>query len=139
MTAVVPDQASRRPHPGFTLMEALMASAILFAAVLAVISAIMTGQEEAIEAQRRMQAALVADDLMGELATMTSNEAMAFPGTTPAGPFLARTITSVVNEDLPGVGVRVRGVHVHIDIVPSLTELSNVLAQADLFIPDPQP
>ena len=116
-----------------------MASAILFAAVLAVISAIMTGQEEAIEAQRRMQAALVADDLMGVLATMTANEAMAFAEMTPAGPFLARTITSVENKDVPGMGVRVRGTRVLVDIVPSLAELSNILAEADLFIPDPQP
>ncbi len=121
------------------MMEALLASAILFASVLAVISAIMTGQEEAIDAQRRMQAALAADELMGQIATMDYDSLDGIVPTQPAGSFLALTSTNIVGEDLPSLGIRVHGTHVHVDIVPSLAEAFNVLAEADLFIPEPQP
>lgn len=50
-------------------MESLMASAMLFAGVLAVITAIMGGQQSAFEAQRRMEAALIVEELMGEIST----------------------------------------------------------------------
>ncbi len=120
-------------------MEALMASAILFASVLAVISAIMAGQEEAIEAQRRMQAALAADDLMGQIATMDSAALDGLGSSQPAGSFLANISTATLNEDLPDLDIRVHGTHVHVQIVPSMAELGVVLAEADLFIPDPQP
>ncbi len=120
-------------------MEALIASAILFASVLAVISAIMTGQGETIEAQRRMQAALAADDLMGQIATMDSDDLDGIGPTQPAGSFLAIISSNTLDEDLPGLGIRVHGTHVHVEIVPSIAQLGVVLAQADLFIPDPQP
>ncbi len=116
-----------------------MASAILFAAVLAVISAIMTGQQEAIDAQRRMQAAMAADDLMGKIATMAYNDLIGFAPIQPAGSFLALTSSHVVDKDVPGLGIRVHGRRMHVDIVPSLAEASNVLAEVDLFIPEPQP
>ncbi len=139
MTVVPPDRVSRPSHPGFTLMEALMASAILFAGVLAVISAIMTGQEEAFDAQRRMQAALATDDLMGRIATMAYDDLIGLSPMQAAGPFLAMTSSAVVDEELPNLDIRVRGIHVHVEIVPSLPEASNVLAEADLFIPAPPP
>ena len=116
-----------------------MASAILFASVLAVISAIMAGQQEAIDAQRRMQAALAADDLMGKIATTAYNDLIGIAPMQPAGSFLALTNSNVVNEDPPGLGIRVHGTHVHVEIVPSMAELGVILAEADLFIPDPQP
>ncbi|MHC5048179.1 MAG: type IV pilus modification PilV family protein [Planctomycetota bacterium] len=46
-------------------MEALIASAILFAGVLAVISAITSGQQKAFEAEQQVMATLAAEELMG--------------------------------------------------------------------------
>ncbi len=71
---------ARRLRRGFTLMESLMASAMLFAGVLAVITAIMGGQKTAFEAQRRMEAALIAEELMGEISTRDYGNLASLPG-----------------------------------------------------------
>jgi Tfp pilus assembly protein PilV len=52
---------------GFTLMEALMASGILLAVVIAVTSAITAGQQNAYEAHQRIAATLATEDLLGRL------------------------------------------------------------------------
>ena len=104
-------------------MEALMASAILFAGVLAVITAIMGGQNKALEAHRRIDAALAADDLMGLLAAMDTETLPLLPAILPAGPldeFEAKLTLTTVDYDLPGLGVIVRGTHLHLRIPPGL-------------------
>ncbi len=116
-----------------------MASAMLFAGVLAVITAIMGGQKRALEAQRRMEAALVAEELMGQAATLPYNDLNSIIAMEAVGPFYALTTRDVLNEDLPGLGVRVKGTLVHVKIVPSLAELGVTLAEAKLYIPEPQP
>ncbi len=130
---------ARRLRRGFTLMESLMASAMLFAGVLAVITAIMGGQKMAFEAQRRMEAALIAEELMGEISTMDYGNLASLPGSEPAGPFYAVTEKDILDEDLPGLGVRIRGTRIHVRIVPSLAEIGVTLAEAKLYIPEPQP
>ena len=119
-------------------MEALMASAILFAGVLTVITAIMGGQKKALEAHRQMDAALAAEELMGQLAAMDSATLFGLPDLLPAGPFEAEL--TVVTEDhvLPGLGVRIRGTHLHIR-VPPLGTTNPLLAELDFFIPEPPP
>ncbi|MHC4219430.1 MAG: prepilin-type N-terminal cleavage/methylation domain-containing protein, partial [Planctomycetota bacterium] len=47
MVGVRTSQIPPRARQGFTLLESMIASAILFAGVLAVISAIMSGQKKA--------------------------------------------------------------------------------------------
>ncbi|TDJ38502.1 MAG: hypothetical protein E2O54_12875 [Gammaproteobacteria bacterium] len=116
-----------------------MASAMLFAGVLAVITAIMGGQKRAFEAQRRMEAALIAEERMGQVAVMAYGDLYTVNPMEPVGPFYALTTNQLVDEDLPGLGVRVRGTQVHVTIVPSLSEIGVTLAEAKLFIPEPQP
>ncbi|MCH7797620.1 MAG: hypothetical protein IID28_04125 [Planctomycetes bacterium] len=121
-------------------MEALMASAILFAGVLAVITAIMGGQHKALEAHRRMDAALAGEELMWQLAAMDTGTLLALPAILPAGPldeFDAELTLEPVDHDLPGPGVIVRGTHVHIRIPPAFTG-DPLLVELDLFIPEPQ-
>jgi len=120
-------------------MESVMASAMLFAGVLAVITAIMGGQKRAFEAQRRMEAALLAEELMGDISTMSYSSLASVNALAPAGPFYALTTRQVFDEDLPGLGVRIRGTRMHIRIVPSTAEIGVTLAEAKLYIPEPQP
>ncbi len=118
-------------------MEALMASAILFAGVLAVITAIMGGQKKALEAHRQIDAALATEELMGQLATLHAADLLTLPPSIAAGPFQAQIDTQTMDHDLPGLGIRVRGTHVHIRIPPTFTG-DPLLAELDLFIPEPQ-
>ncbi|MHC5016090.1 MAG: type IV pilus modification PilV family protein [Planctomycetota bacterium] len=93
-------------------MEALIASAILFAGVLAVISAITSGQQKAFEAEQQVMATLAAEELMG----ITFND---------------------IDEDLFDLGVVVRGKTVNVEIYPSMTDMRLILELAH-FIPKPQ-
>ena len=130
---------ARRLRRGFTLMESLMASAMLFAGVLAVITAIMGGQKRALEAQRRMEAALIVEELMGDIAVMDyADLGLLLAPMQTAGPFLALTTQQPVDENLPGLGVRVRGTQVQVRIVPSIAKIGVILAEANLYIPEPQ-
>jgi len=118
-------------------MEALMASAILFAGVLAVITAIMGGQQKALEAHRRIDAALAADELMGQLATLDESMLLQLQqDTISAGAFEAELTVSTEDHDLPGLGIIVRGTQLHIRIPPTFTG-DPLLAELDLFIPEP--
>ncbi len=115
-----------------------MASAILFAGVLAVITALMGGQKQAIEAHRQMDAALAADELMGQLAAMDYSTLIFIPSLLTAGPFDAEVTLTTENHDLPGLAVRVRGTQLHIRI-PPISSSDPLLAELTLFIPEPQP
>lgn len=80
---------SRSGHPvpfrsGFTLLEALVASVILGASVLAVISAMSTAQTLALEGQKRVLGAMACNDLMIELSTLPYSELKAQQGATNA-------------------------------------------------------
>ena len=55
---------------GFTLLESLMAAALMSMVVLAVASGITTAQQVSYEGQKRILASMVADDLMLELSTV---------------------------------------------------------------------
>ena len=60
----------RRQCRGFTLLESLFAATVLGVVVIAVISAISTAQKISFEGQKRLLAAMAADDLMIKLATL---------------------------------------------------------------------
>lgn len=115
-----------------------MASAILFAGVLAVISALMGGQRQALEAHRQMDAALAAEELMGQLASLDALTLSLLPDLMPAGPFQAELVRAPEDHDLPGLGIRVRGTRLQIRIPPSDSD-DPLLAELTLFIPEPQP
>lgn len=59
---------------GFSLIESLVASAILGVVVLAVAAAMSSAQTMAFEGQKRLLAAMAADDLMVELATLSYDD-----------------------------------------------------------------
>lgn len=128
-----------RTDRGFTLMEALMASAILFAGVLAVISAITAGQKKAFEAEQQVKATLAAEELLGAIVTDDYDQLEAhWTGVKPAGDFYAVILFSYPNVNLSDLGVIVAGKSANISIWPSLTD-SRTIVELDHFIPEPQP
>lgn len=60
-----------RTRCGFTLLEAMMATLILFVIVMSVTAAVTAGQQHAYEAHQRIAGTLAAEDLMGRLANVT--------------------------------------------------------------------
>ncbi|MEE8458960.1 MAG: hypothetical protein V3S08_03755, partial [Phycisphaerales bacterium] len=81
-----------------------------------------------------MEAALIAEELMGQIAASEyADLGVAFPPQT-VGQFLITRFTQQRSEDLPGLGVRVLGTQVRVTVLHSGT----VLAEAELFIPEPQ-
>ena len=130
---------ARRLRRGFTLMESLMASAMLFAGVLAVITAIMGGQKRAFEAQRRMEAALIAEEVMGDIAMMDYTALNSIPTFQSVGSFVAYTTLTIVDENLTCMGVLIKGTQVHVAIIVSMSQLASPLAEFDIYIPEPQP
>ena len=123
-------------HRGFTLMEALMAAAILLAGVLAVFSAISVGQEQALQTQQRMVATFAADELMGRI--MRDDYGLLednWVGFHPAGEFLASVGITDTTENLPG-GLQIRGRLVSIQVLVSLAD-PTVLSDLSLFIAEP--
>ncbi len=112
-----------------------MASAILLAGVLAVAVAMVGGAKTSMEARLRMEAALVAEELMGQIAAMDYGEVASLPPVQIIGSLVAHVSKVVRPEDLSGLGVRVRGTLVGVR-VETITE--EILAEAELFIPEPQ-
>lgn len=127
----------------------MVASALLGLVVMAVISAVSTAQQLSFEGQKRILAAMAADDLMSELVTLPYAELRAkdalreAPGTmktldgTPYPPtFWALGRIVSVREQLitdTGLGVTVRGLRV----VVSADDEFATLATVETFIPEP--
>jgi Tfp pilus assembly protein PilV len=126
-----------RSRRSFTLMEALIASAILFAGVLAVISAIMSGQQKAFEAEQQVLATLAAEELMGEVISGSYADLDDLPMFQPLGDKYALIFVTPTTEELPDLDVWVTGSTVQIQIVPSMTDL-RPLVELLHFIPEPQ-
>lgn len=140
-------------HPrrlrAFTLLEALTAVTILGVVVLAVTAAITASQKVAFEGQKRILAAMSADDLMSELLTLSYDDLRARDATVqPIGAMttldgeqypdafwaLGRTIsvqTVILHEE--SLDVSVSGVLVRIVV----TDGSATLAEAEVFVPEP--
>lgn len=127
-------------------MEALMAAAILFAGMLAVMSAIMTGQQKVFEAQLQLQATVLAEDKMQDivkldyLAIDSSYDEFQWQGKT------VRQRVDVLNrlQALPGLEVQVMGKDVTVTIyllvervANPITEEWRTIAELKAFIPAP--
>jgi type II secretory pathway pseudopilin PulG len=126
-----------RVRRGFTLMESLIASAILFAGVLAVISAIMAGQRKAFEAEQQVMATLAAEELMGAIiADEYVNLAANWGGLKAAGEFLAIVTIQSAEEDLSSLGVLVDGKNVEVKVFPGMTD-TRIIVELNHFIPGP--
>jgi hypothetical protein len=118
-------------------MESLIASAILFAGVLAVISAITSGQKKAFEAEQQVVATLAAEELMGEIIQLPYGDLITLPPFQPAGDKVAFINVSQSDQVLPGLDILVHGRTVTVQIIPSLSDL-RPLVELSHFIPEPQ-
>jgi hypothetical protein len=118
-------------------MESLIASAILFAGVLVVISAIMAGQRKAFEAEQQVMATLAAEELMGAIiADEYVNLAANWGGLKAAGEFLAIVTIQSAEEDLSSLGVLVDGKNVEVKVFPGMTD-TRIIVELNHFIPGP--
>ena len=140
-----------RMHRAFTLIEALMASAILLTIVVTVTNAISAGQQHSYEAQLRIVGTLAADELLGRIA---SDDYAALPTwngyieaagamTDMAGGPLPESFAMVGRKSLvastmvniASLDVRVRGYTI---TVKSFDAKGRVLSEVSRFIPEPQ-
>ncbi len=136
---------------GFTLLEALCATAILAGVVLSVLAAVTAGQQNAFEAQERIAGSLAAEELLGRLVAMPYDDLVSWQGyreepgsmTTGAGAAMDGAFASVGRkvsittslELMPDVNVRVRGRTVQVE---AFDRNDRVLADLRVFIPEPQ-
>lgn len=149
MRSTRPIHPSSRTRRGFTLLEALFASVVLGISVLAVISAITTAQQIAFDGQKRVLAAIAANDYLAELTTIPYSE-LPFHDNTfhPIGEMttldgaqypesfwaLSRSVT-VTNTTLydPEFGAAIDGLQLVVTCDDELHEY----ARLERFIPDP--
>ncbi|MEO1128792.1 MAG: prepilin-type N-terminal cleavage/methylation domain-containing protein [Planctomycetota bacterium] len=139
----------RHNQTGFTLLEALLASVLLGAVMMAIASAMSASNKAAFEGQKRILAGLAAGDLMGEIATLPYDDARALDGTVqdvgemqtldgvnyPALYWsIGRTVSvatdSITDETL---GVTIDG----ITITVTANDASAELARVELFVAEP--
>lgn len=139
-------------YRAFTLLEALMASAILFAVVMAVTSAVTAGQQHAYDAHQRIAGALAAEALIGRITVGNYDSLLAWNGyTEPVG-----AMSDAAGDSLPGtfrmvgrsvrvtttmqtidsLGVNVRGRTIHVE---AFNAKNRILAEITMFFPEPQP
>lgn len=147
-TQLIPTRTSDRR--AFTLLEALMGVTVLSIVVIAVVAAITASQRVAFEGQKRILAAMAADDMMSELLTLSYDDIRAKDGTVqPIGEMttldsqqypetfwaLGRSI-SVQNTTLyeETLDVSVDGITVTVTVLDE----GAMLAQAEIFVPEPQ-
>lgn len=140
--------AARR---AFTLLESLFAATVLGVVVIAVISAISSAQRISFEGQKRLLAAMAADDLMIELATLPYNTLKTKNGLTQdpgemqsldgeaypdsfwsVGRTVSVTETVVTQRDLD---VNIKGLQV---VVTALDDSAD-LVRLEMFVPEPAP
>lgn len=145
---------SSRPFPGVTraavtLLEALLASAILLISVLALTTAIAAGQAASLESQKLFLGAMAIDDLLSELSGVPYNNLDDYDGfeqvpgalqTVDGTPYpdaywpIGRRVEVLaVNIKETATGVIIRGSTVTVTAFDERGEL----CAASLFIPEP--
>ncbi|MHC4108609.1 MAG: hypothetical protein ACYSTY_11035, partial [Planctomycetota bacterium] len=141
-----------RHRYGFTLLEAMMAAAILLVAVFGVMAAITSGQQHAYEAQQRVLATFAAEALLERIVADSYD---ALPGWNghiePVGSMVdhdnqplpesfipigrdVQVTTSL--ETIPDLGIEIRGRTVQ---VRAFNGDGRVLADLRQFVPEPTP
>lgn len=136
-------------HPGFSLIEALIALAILALVFTAIASAIGAGTASAGETRTRVVATLAADELLAEVLASDWDDLPDWHGFSeplgsgrapdgrpePARKNLARSVEVFeLTRTLQPVGIEVAGRSVLIEI---RDENERVLCTLERFIPDP--
>ncbi len=126
-----------------------MASTLLGIIVLAVISAITSAQRLSFEGQKRILAAMTADDLMLELVTLPYSELLSKDGLTQSPGSLVtldgqaypdsfwalgRTVSVVeATMEYPDLEVTVRGLRVTVTTYDAMSNLLSI----ETFVPEP--
>lgn len=141
--------AGRRSARAFTLLESLFAATVLGVVVIAVISAISTSQKISFEGQKRLLAAMAADDLMIELATLPYDSLKTKNGleqevgkiaTLDGEPYpdsfwsIGRTVTvteKLINQQ--DLQVKIKGLEVVVTAVDDHADL----VRLEMFVPEP--
>ena len=133
---------------GFTLLESMFAATVLGIIVLAVFAAVTSSQRISFEGQKRLLAAMAADDLMIELSTLPYHELRLRDGLSQA-PGAMQTLDGAPYTDAfwavgrraavtettidAGMDVRVRGLRVVVTVEDDSAELATV----EMFVPEP--
>lgn len=147
-TVAIPAQQVRG---GFTLLEAMMATIVLFGVVMCVTSAITAGHQNALEAQNRIAGALAADELMGRIVATpyasvqgtwngfeesvgSMNDAFGNAMTDRFARVGRRVDLSTINMAVGGSGLQVPGTRVTVE---AFDTTNRVLATVTTFIPEP--
>jgi prepilin-type N-terminal cleavage/methylation domain-containing protein len=144
-------RAACAPRGGFTLLESLIASAVLSLIVLAVGAAVTAGQQASFDARNSVLGAMAGDDLLADLSAIDYAHLGEYDEfTQPVGaiatlagrPYphsydaLGRSVT--VNElilEEPETGARVKGRR----IVVNVFDARRVVATVETFRPEPAP
>ena len=149
-----------RQRGGFTLLEAMMASAILFAVVVSVTMAMTSGQQHAQEAKQRIAASIAAEELMGRIVALDIddsatrkwyddvsdwNDFREWPGEMvdgngddfgPKYRNIGRTVTVLdVSRQVPELSVNVNGKLIQ---VRAYDASQRTLVELERFVPEPQ-
>jgi Tfp pilus assembly protein PilV len=145
-----PPSTKHQSNRGFTLLEALFASVVLAISVMAVISAITAAQQTSFDGQKRVLAAIAANDYMIELATLPYNQLVfedntfhaigtmtTIDGTDYPNAFwpLSRsvTVTDTIIEDEVFL-TQIQG----LQLVVTCDDQFHEYARIELFVPDPE-
>ncbi len=139
---------TRRAH-GFTLLEAVIASAVLALTVLAIGAAISAAQMNSLEGRKAILGSMACGDFMSELMTMPYDDIESLDGQiTPVGslttldgvaypePYWALGRGVSAQEELmrvEGLGVTVRGLNIEVSVFDG----NRVVATANAFLPEP--
>ncbi|RMH28473.1 MAG: prepilin-type N-terminal cleavage/methylation domain-containing protein [Planctomycetota bacterium] len=134
---------------GFSLLESLIASAVLGVVVLAVGMAVSASQKASFEGDKAVLAAMAADDLMSELAAVPYANLPTYNGLThPVGAMVTlggqaypdtywalgrRVLVEDTRYTEPGLGVEIDGRR----IVVTVFDDARDIVQIETFIPEP--
>ncbi len=144
-----PMRTRRAARRAFTLVEALIASAVLSITVLAIGSAIGAAQKSSHEGQKAVLGAMLCGDYLSELMTLPYDDIEARSGeilvfgevvTLDGAPYpqaywpLGRALAATEEMlEIPGTGVRVRGLRIEV----MAFDERRVVARAEMFLPEP--
>ena len=144
-----PMRTRRAARRAFTLVEALIASAVLSITVLAIGSAIGAAQKSSHEGQKAVLGAMLCGDYLSELMTLPYDDIEARSGeilvfgevvTLDGAPYpqaywpLGRALAATEEMlEIPETGVRVRGLRIEV----MAFDERRVVARAEMFLPEP--
>ncbi len=150
LLTIVRQRRPSRHRYGFTLLEAMMASAILLVAVFGVMAAITSGQQHAYEAQQRVGATFAAEALLERIVSESYDALPGWNGhVEPVGSMvdhdgqplpesfsmLGRDVEVTTSlETIPDLGIQILGRTV---AVRAFNPNGRVMADLRQFVPEP--